>query len=99
AGLDYFGFDPRGHICLDVGASTGGFTQVLHQRGARRVTAVDVGRGQLHSSLRGLPEIASLEGVDIRKLKPERLGEPADLVTIDVSFISLELILPAVTAL
>jgi 23S rRNA (cytidine1920-2'-O)/16S rRNA (cytidine1409-2'-O)-methyltransferase len=99
AALEHFGFDPNGRVCLDVGASTGGFTQVLQLRGARRVTAVDVGREQLHRSLRGLPEIVSLEGIDIRKLKPEQLGEPADLVTIDVSFISLKLILPAVTAL
>src|SRR5690349_16643865 len=70
AALDHFGFDPRGRVCLDVGASTGGFTHVLQQRGARRILAIDVGHSQLHSSLRGLPEIVSMEGVDIRGLKP-----------------------------
>lgn len=99
AGLDHFGFDPRGRICLDVGASTGGFTHVLHQRGARRVTAVDVGHGQLHPSLRGVPEILSMERVDVRDIKPAQLGEAPDLITIDVSFISLKLVLPAMTAL
>src|SRR4051794_26287149 len=99
AALDQFGFDPRGRICLDAGASTGGFTQVLHQRGARQVTAVDVGRGQLHASLRRMDGIISLEQVDIRELSPAQLGEAPDLVTVDVSFISLKLVLPAITAL
>ncbi len=99
AALDYFGFDPQGRICLDVGASTGGFTQVLLERGAKRVTAVDVGRGQLHASLRARPEVVSLEETDIRTLSPARLGEAPDLVTIDVSFISLKLVLPAALAL
>jgi len=99
AGLDHFGFDPRGRICLDVGASTGGFTQVLHQRGARRVTAIDVGHGQLHRNLRDVDTIVSLEGLDIRELTLAKLGAAADLVTIDVSFISLKLVLPAVTKL
>ena len=99
AALDHFGFDPSGSVCLDVGASTGGFAQVLQQRGARRVTAVDVGRGQLHRSLRGLLEIVALEGVDIRELKTAQLGDPPDLVTIDVSFISLKLVLPSVASL
>ena len=99
AALDRFGFDPRGRICLDVGASTGGFTQVLLARGAKRVIAVDVGRGQLHQSLRTRPEVVSLEETDIRTLSPARLGEPPDLVTIDVSFISLKLVLPAASAL
>jgi 23S rRNA (cytidine1920-2'-O)/16S rRNA (cytidine1409-2'-O)-methyltransferase len=97
--LDYFGFDPRGRICLDAGASTGGFTQVLLARGAQRVTAVDVGRGQLHASLRAHPEVLSLEETDIRKLSPARLGAAPDLVVIDVSFISLKLVLPAALAL
>jgi 23S rRNA (cytidine1920-2'-O)/16S rRNA (cytidine1409-2'-O)-methyltransferase len=99
AALDHFGFDPKGRICLDVGASTGGFTQVLLERGAKRVIAVDVGRGQLHASLRARPEVVSLEETDIRNLTPARLGEPPDLVVIDVSFISLKLVLPAALAL
>ena len=99
AALDRFGFDPQGRICLDVGASTGGFTQVLLERGAQRVIAVDVGHGQLHVSLRFRPEVVSLEETDIRKLSPARLGEAPDLVVIDVSFISLKLVLPAALAL
>src|SRR5688572_21704383 len=72
AALDHFGIDPSRHICLDVGASTGGFTQVLLARGARRVYAVDVGRGQLHASLRARPDIGAIEATDIRKLDPAR---------------------------
>jgi 23S rRNA (cytidine1920-2'-O)/16S rRNA (cytidine1409-2'-O)-methyltransferase len=99
AALDHFKFDPKGRICLDVGASTGGFTQVLLQRGARKIYAVDVGRGQLHESLRARPEVISLEQTDIRTLTPAQLDEPPDLVTVDVSFISLKLVLPAALAL
>jgi 23S rRNA (cytidine1920-2'-O)/16S rRNA (cytidine1409-2'-O)-methyltransferase len=99
AALDHFAFDPKGHIGLDVGASTGGFTQVLLERGAKRVYAVDVGHGQLHQSLRARPETVSLEGTDIRKLSPALLSEPPDLVIVDVSFISLKLVLPAALAL
>jgi 23S rRNA (cytidine1920-2'-O)/16S rRNA (cytidine1409-2'-O)-methyltransferase len=99
AALDHFGIDPAGRMCLDVGASTGGFTQVLLERGARRVVAVDAGRGQLHDSLRNRSEVVSFEQTDIRMLDPARIGEPPDLITIDVSFISLKLVLPAVTAL
>src|SRR5450830_988824 len=99
AALDHFKFDPQGRICLDVGASTGGFTQVLLERGAKRVYAVDVGRGQLHQSLRARPEVVSLEEIDIRELSPSLLSEPPDLVTVDVSFISLKLVLPAALAL
>jgi 23S rRNA (cytidine1920-2'-O)/16S rRNA (cytidine1409-2'-O)-methyltransferase len=95
AALDHFGFDPAGHVCLDVGASTGGFTQVLRARGARRVYAVDVGSGQLHPSLRGDPAIVAFEKTDIRGLDPSRLPEPPDFVTADVSFISLKFVLPA----
>jgi 23S rRNA (cytidine1920-2'-O)/16S rRNA (cytidine1409-2'-O)-methyltransferase len=99
AALDHFGFDPKGRICLDVGASTGGFTQVLLERGSARVIAVDVGHGQLHQSLRTSPKVTSLEETDIRKLSPALLGAPPDLVTVDVSFISLKLVLPAALAL
>ena len=99
AALDHFKFDPQGRICLDVGASTGGFTQVLLERGAKCVYAVDVGHGQLHESLRGRPEIVSLEQTDIRTLSAAQLNEPPDLVTVDVSFISLKLALPPALAL
>ncbi len=99
AALDHFGFDPAGAVCLDVGASTGGFTEVLVTRGARRVYAVDVGRDQLHPRLRSRPEVVSIETTDIRRLDPAQLGEPADFVTIDVSFISLKHVLPAALAL
>jgi 23S rRNA (cytidine1920-2'-O)/16S rRNA (cytidine1409-2'-O)-methyltransferase len=95
AALDHFVFDPGGHVCLDVGASTGGFTEVLIARGARRVYAVDVGRGQLHASLRDRPEIVSLEETDIRALDPARIAQPPDVVVVDVSFISLKHVLPA----
>jgi len=94
AALDHFGFDPKGRVCLDVGASTGGFTDVLLQRGARRVYAVDVGHNQLHVSLREKPEVLALERTDIRKLDPARLPEPPDFVVVDVSFTSLKLTLP-----
>jgi 23S rRNA (cytidine1920-2'-O)/16S rRNA (cytidine1409-2'-O)-methyltransferase len=99
AALDRFGFDPRGRVCLDVGASTGGFTEVLIARGARRVYAVDVGRNQLHPSLKAKPEIIAFEDTDIRNLAAARLPEPPNLVTIDVSFISLKLVLPAALVL
>jgi 23S rRNA (cytidine1920-2'-O)/16S rRNA (cytidine1409-2'-O)-methyltransferase len=99
AALDHFGFDPRGRVCLDVGASTGGFTDVLLARGARRIYAVDVGRGQLHATLRRRPEVVSLEGTDIRSLTPTQLAEPPDAVTVDASFISLKLVLPAALTL
>ena len=99
AALDHFGIDPSGRICLDVGASTGGFTQVLLARGARRVYAVDVGRGQLHASLLGHPAVVAIEATDIRKLEPARFETPPDFVTVDVSFIPLKLVLPAAFAL
>lgn len=92
--LNHFGFDPKDRICLDVGASTGGFTQVLLNRGARRIYAVDVGQDQLHKSLRSKSEIVSIDGTDIRQLAPDRLTDPPDLVSVDVSFISLKLTLP-----
>ena len=99
AALEHFRFDPRRHVCLDVGASTGGFTQVLLEHGARRVFAVDVGHGQLHESLRGRPDITSLEETDIRSLSPRLLDETPDFVTIDVSFTSLKNVLPSALAL
>ncbi len=99
AALDHFDFDPAGRVCLDVGASTGGFTDVLTSRGARRVYAVDVGRGQLHRRIRARPQVAVLEQTDIRWLDAARLPEPPDLVVVDVSFVSLRLVLPAALAL
>ena len=78
AALDHFGFDPKDRVCLDVGASTGGFTEVLLARGARRVYAVDVGRDQLHASLRGRSEVVSLEETDIRNLDAARFSEAAE---------------------
>ena len=99
AALDHFHVDPKGRVCLDVGASTGGFTQVLLERGASRVYAIDVGHGQLHESLRARPEIVSLENTDIRALSVSSFNELPGLVTIDVSFISLKLVLPPALAL
>lgn len=99
AALYHFHIDPKGLVCLDVGASTGGFTHVLAERGAKRIYAVDVGREQLHPSLRERPDIVALEETDIRGLSPARLSEPADLVTVDASFISLKLVLPPALAL
>jgi len=99
AALDQFGFDPGGDICLDVGASTGGFTEVLLANGANKVYAVDVGRGQLHARLRDDPAVVSLEETDIRKLDPARLVEAPEFATVDVSFISLRLVLPALDRL
>jgi 23S rRNA (cytidine1920-2'-O)/16S rRNA (cytidine1409-2'-O)-methyltransferase len=99
AALDRFGIDVAGRICLDVGASTGGFCEVLLARGARRVYAVDVGTGQLHPRLRGRADIVSMEQTDIRSLASTALSEPPDVVTIDVSFISLKHVLPAAIAL
>ena len=100
AALDAFEIDPAGLVCLDVGASTGGFTDVLLQRGARRVYALDVGRGQLAESLRRDPRVVSMERTNARTLTATSLPEPIELVTIDVSFISLDLVLaPIVTTL
>ena len=97
AALDAAGLEVTGMEALDVGASTGGFSQVLLARGARRVHAVDVGRDQLHARLRGEARLVSREATDIRDLAPGELP-PADIVTIDVSFISLEQVLPAALA-
>lgn len=96
AALDGFGLDPAGLPCLDVGASTGGFTDLLLRRGAARVTAVDVGHGQLHASLAADPRVANREGTDIRTLAPGSLDPAPCLASIDVSFIALRLVLPAV---
>jgi 23S rRNA (cytidine1920-2'-O)/16S rRNA (cytidine1409-2'-O)-methyltransferase len=93
AGLDAFGVTPAGWVCADLGASTGGFTDVLLQRGAARVYAVDVGYGQLHWRLRNDPRVVVMERTNARYL--ESLPEPVQLVVIDASFISLRLILPA----
>jgi 23S rRNA (cytidine1920-2'-O)/16S rRNA (cytidine1409-2'-O)-methyltransferase len=98
AALDHFGIDPSGRVCVDVGASTGGFTDVLLARGARRIYAVDVGHGQLHASLRERPDVTCLEGTDIRALASTIFDEPPDLVTVDVSFIPLSQALPAALA-
>jgi 23S rRNA (cytidine1920-2'-O)/16S rRNA (cytidine1409-2'-O)-methyltransferase len=97
AALDHFHRDVTGRICVDIGASTGGFTEVLLLRGARRVYAVDVGRDQLHPRLRGRDDVVSLEGTDIRALDPSHFAEAPDFATMDVSFISLKLVLPAVS--
>jgi 23S rRNA (cytidine1920-2'-O)/16S rRNA (cytidine1409-2'-O)-methyltransferase len=93
AALDAFGIDPAGRTCLDAGASTGGFTDVLLQRGAARVYAVDVGRGQLAETLRQDTRVVSLERTNARSLTASSLPEPIDLAVIDVSFISLGLVL------
>jgi 23S rRNA (cytidine1920-2'-O)/16S rRNA (cytidine1409-2'-O)-methyltransferase len=92
--LDTFRIDVTGREALDIGASTGGFTDVLLQRGARRVAALDVGHGQLDWRLREDPRVVVLEHRNARQLEPEWLPAPVDIVTIDVSFISLRLILP-----
>ncbi len=94
AALDRFVLDVTGRICLDVGTSTGGFTEVLLARGARRVYAIDVGRDQLHPRLRNRDDIVSIEATDIRTLHP--LPAQPDFATVDVSFISLKLVLPAI---
>jgi 23S rRNA (cytidine1920-2'-O)/16S rRNA (cytidine1409-2'-O)-methyltransferase len=99
AALDAFGFDPQGLTCLDVGASTGGFSDVLLRRGAMHVYAIDVGQAQLHESLHGHPRLTSLESQDIRTLDPGLFAQAPTLAVIDVSFISLKLVLPAVATL
>jgi 23S rRNA (cytidine1920-2'-O)/16S rRNA (cytidine1409-2'-O)-methyltransferase len=100
AALDAFEIDPSGRVCLDVGASTGGFTDVLLQRGARRVYALDVGRAQLADSLRQDPRVVSMERTNARILTANTLPEPVSLITFDVSFISLGLVLgPAASTL
>jgi 23S rRNA (cytidine1920-2'-O)/16S rRNA (cytidine1409-2'-O)-methyltransferase len=97
--LDRLGIDPGGRLALDVGASTGGFTETLLERGARRVYAVDVGRAQLHEKLRHDPRVVVLERVNARSLSRREVPESCSLATMDVSFISVLKVLPAVTAL
>jgi 23S rRNA (cytidine1920-2'-O)/16S rRNA (cytidine1409-2'-O)-methyltransferase len=97
--LDHFAIDPAGVIALDIGASTGGFTDVLLANGAARVHAVDVGRGQLAWKLRQDPRVAVREGVNARYLSRTEIAEPIDLVTCDASFIGLATLLPAALAL
>jgi len=97
AALEQFRVDVRGRVCLDIGTSTGGFTDCLLQRHAAKVHAIDVGHDQLHPNLRRDPRVVVREGLNARYLEPQDIGEPIDLVTIDVSFISLRLILPPLT--
>jgi 23S rRNA (cytidine1920-2'-O)/16S rRNA (cytidine1409-2'-O)-methyltransferase len=99
AALDAFALDPSGLVCLDVGASTGGFTNVLLKRGAAKVVAADVGRRQLDPRLAGDTRVVSLEGLDARALVLERLGDRPAAIVIDVSFISQRLVLPNVLKL
>jgi 23S rRNA (cytidine1920-2'-O)/16S rRNA (cytidine1409-2'-O)-methyltransferase len=98
AALDAFAIDPAGRVCLDVGASTGGFTDVLLQRGARRVYALDVGRGQLAEQLQRDERVVSLERTNARTLTADTLPEPVQLAVIDVSFISLALVLSPIAS-
>jgi 23S rRNA (cytidine1920-2'-O)/16S rRNA (cytidine1409-2'-O)-methyltransferase len=97
--LEQYPIDIEDHVCLDVGASTGGFTEVLLANGASIVFAIDVGRGQLHPSLHDHPRIVSMEETDIRLLEGKRLPARPNVVTIDVSFISLKAVLPAALSL
>ncbi len=94
--LKQFSIDVAGKVCADIGASTGGFTDVMLKNGAARVYAIDVGYGQLDASLRNDPRVVNREKVNARYLQPENFDEPLDFVSIDVSFIPLKLILPAV---
>lgn len=95
AGLDAAGIVPKGMVCLDVGSSTGGFTQVLLERGASRVYAVDVGHGQLDGRLREDERVLSLEGQNARELDTEMIGDPIDLLVCDISFVSVTKVLAA----
>lgn len=98
-GLAHFGFDPAGRICLDVGASTGGFTDVLLSKGAKRVYAVDVGHGQLAWKLRSDERVVVLEKTNARHLTAEQVPEPVGALVCDASFIGLQVVLPAALAL
>jgi len=97
--LEQYPFEIEGHVCLDVGASTGGFTEVLLANGADLVFSIDVGRGQLHPSLHGHSRIVSMEETDIRSFEAKRLPARPDVVVIDVSFISLKAVLPVALSL
>ncbi|WP_193336688.1 TlyA family RNA methyltransferase [Devosia beringensis] len=99
AGLDAGGIDPRDKACVDIGASTGGFTQVLMERGARRIYAVDVGHGQLHERLKGSDRVVSMEGVNAKDLTAEMIAEPIELLVSDVSFVSVTKVLAGPLAL
>jgi len=99
AAIVHFGIRVAGRVCLDIGASTGGFTDCLLQRGAARVHAVDVGAGQLDWKIRTDARVVVSEKLNARYLRPEDIGEPIELAVCDVSFISVTLILPAVTPL
>jgi 23S rRNA (cytidine1920-2'-O)/16S rRNA (cytidine1409-2'-O)-methyltransferase len=94
AALEQFRIDPKGQVCLDIGASTGGFTDCLLQHGAKKVYAIDVGHDQMHAKIRRDPRVITREGINARYLEPQDINEPIDLVVVDVSFISLKLILP-----
>jgi len=94
-----FHVDPTGFVCSDSGASTGGFTDCLLQQGAKKVFAIDVGYGQLDWKIRSDPRVVVMERTNIRYVTPEQLGEPLDLSVVDVSFISLKIVLPAIQAL
>ena len=91
-----FGVDPTGYVCSDSGASTGGFTDCLLQQGAKKVFAIDVGYGQLDWKIRSDPRVVVMERTNVRYVTPEDLGEPLDLSVIDVSFISLAIVLPVI---
>lgn len=97
--LDHFAIDPSGRVCLDIGSSTGGFTDCLLQRGAARVHCVDTGKSQLHWKLRNDPRVVIHEGLNARHLRFEDIGERVQLAVCDVSFISVTLILPALPPL
>ncbi|MBS6367671.1 MAG: TlyA family RNA methyltransferase, partial [Clostridiales bacterium] len=97
--LRYFGVNPAGFVCSDSGASTGGFTDCLLQQGAKKVFAIDVGYGQLAWKIRNDPRVVPLERTNIRYVTPEQLAEPLDLSVVDVSFISLRLVLPVIRSL
>jgi len=97
--LEQYPVEIENHVCLDVGASTGGFTEVLLANGASLVFAIDVGHGQLHASLHGHPRIVSMEATDIRSFEGKRLPMRPDVVVIDVSFISLKSVLPVALSL
>ena len=91
-----FGVDPTGFVCSDSGASTGGFTDCLLQQGAKKVFAIDVGYGQLDWKIRSDPRVVVMERTNVRYVTPEQLGEPLDLSVVDVSFISLRIVLPVI---